>query len=609
MSSLTALCPRIQNHPNSDLYKTIKGLEERLDDTAKEITYQQNQLVKLEEECKLNPGLQAAIIKKKMQVKEWGDDGEYFANHIDFLKEFLPWLNETCTDAEFSGRLDLSQKMYEIFKERVPELRFVGARTPEALTSFPKSIGELSHLTHIVLRGHNFTNLPSEIWKLKNLQHLDLSCNLWLSGLSPDVRHLTQLKNLALMGNRLLSLPPEIGKLEQLEDLGVSDNLIEALPPEFCNLSKLKILTVDRNRLRGIPGALANLSSRCTIFAFQNHFSQEAIVAFQRQVEQQRAINPALGPILQCSIFDHDYTQTYENTTIEEAIDFWLNQFRINFAKDSVSCKALEGMYTCEDPKTDLRLQSFLQKLDPIEQGKLKQYLISLKRTEDFKHPLACQGLILNTVRMLDGACTNEAFRKMVMHYIGNALGTCGDRAADTYDDIHLLWLLYCNSKEMSINKLASLLIGRKRLGIVFDFAEKKIKEKSLPDPISTHLYCKTKLKDKLDLPVATEGMLYPKTAGITDEELVEAEELARKQTSPEHLFGILMSEEFWQEALMKEHEQEFAKINDEANEKIIKLMEQERKSEVAQVDIERKNLIAQRMEELTRNRIQTYKS
>jgi C-terminal novel E3 ligase, LRR-interacting len=149
------------------------------------------------------------------------------------------------------------------------------------------------------------------------------------------------------------------------------------------------------------------------------------------------------------------------------------------------------------------------------------------------------------------------------------------------------------------------VLVGARRLDIVNGFAREKIKEKSLGDPIEVHLYCKMKLKKTLDLPVATEGMLYPAMAGITDNELAVAAKRALDRTSsPEQILEILISSEHWTEKLVQEHPEEFMKIDRELNAEIENvsenntLTEQAKKDQIDKIqklrETRRKELVAQ---------------
>jgi hypothetical protein len=266
-------------------------------------------------------------------------------------------------------------------------------------------------------------------------------------------------------------------------------------------------------------------------------------------------------------------------------------------------------VYSCKNPLGDPLFQPFLDELNGHQIGNLKQFLIRLKKTNDFKHPLTCQGLVLNVARMLHGACTNATFKEKLFVILEEALATCGDRVADAFNDIYLQWLLDCGSKDFSAKKLAEVLVGGRRLDILYRFAKEKIKEKGLGDEIEVILYFKVKLKDPLKLPVATEGMLYPAMSGITNEELQTATKLALDQTSStDQVLEILTSSEHWIEKMKQEHSEEFKQIDAEATLKLDQLLEdtslqqQVVTDKVNEITRIRKEKIKELVTELTKN-------
>jgi Leucine-rich repeat (LRR) protein len=93
------------------------------------------------------------------------------------------------------------------------------------LTEWPAGLHELTHLTHLTLRGNELASLPAEIGRLIHLTHLSLA------------------------DNRLHALPPTIGQLRQLTHLNLRHNKLEALPPEMMRLTKLEMLQLQGNPL------------------------------------------------------------------------------------------------------------------------------------------------------------------------------------------------------------------------------------------------------------------------------------------------------------------------------------------------------------------------
>ncbi|KAF8566827.1 hypothetical protein P879_08480, partial [Paragonimus westermani] len=99
---------------------------------------------------------------------------------------------------------------------------------------------------------------------------LDLS-NLSLNGLSPDIGSLTELVELFLYENKLVSLPSQICKLRKLQKLWLQENCLLSLPVELGLCTKLIHLDLRHNRLEGpLPAAITRLLSLTQLFLTYN---------------------------------------------------------------------------------------------------------------------------------------------------------------------------------------------------------------------------------------------------------------------------------------------------------------------------------------------------
>ncbi len=81
-----------------------------------------------------------------------------------------------------------------------------------------------------------------------------------LTRLPPETGHLSGLRELYLIGNRLSTLPPEIGQLAELRGLYLNDNQLSTLPPEIGCLGQLVGLYLEDNALGELPEALKGLA-------------------------------------------------------------------------------------------------------------------------------------------------------------------------------------------------------------------------------------------------------------------------------------------------------------------------------------------------------------
>jgi hypothetical protein len=364
-----------------------------------------------------------------------------------------------------------------------------------------------------------------------------------------------------------------LGQLTQLQTLKLTANQLQTLPPELGQLTQLQTLELYNNHLQGLPAALARLPVQCRVNAANNRFSAEAAAAFQDQVTQQRAQNPTLGPQILLSIFDNNPLGA--QATLEQAIEFWKVQCQSNFASSNpIYAQLPQEMFASGNP-AEQPFYAPLSQLSPDQRNHLTHFLVRLRATEDFKHPTTSQGVILNAMRILQGACTSASFREVLFPILDDTLRTCGDGIAETLDSISLQWQIYCGAENKNEEEIAHLLIGANRIDKLNFIAEEHIRNKGLGDPVEILLYFKTQLKRDLHLPITTEGMLYPGMArAISNQDLTDAKERVLAQTSSlDQIVEILTFSSLWQESIKKQYPKEIAAIVERISEEITALV------------------------------------
>ena len=486
---------------------------------------------------------------------------------------FIGGLEAWCdgAEAEWSNGYRDGGKTQRIFaSERILEC-YVGKRDTLSLrsmglTSLPAEIGQLVKLFTLNISNNQIRALPIEIGQLGKLCTLDISLNQ-LRALPAEIGELGNLLSLDVHNNQLQVLPIEFCQLANLLFFRASGNQIQALPEGFGRFVDLRILDIGNNglqvlpaeigqlkinylnicsnQLQALPSCLARLPSSSEIHADDNRLSHEAVQAFQFQIAHQREINPDLGPTLIFSI--HDHTTLSDQSSLKEIVTFWVTQLQSNFSGENLNCHEFsQEMFDCKNFAENPFYQT-LRDLNVEQENYLKDFLIRLKKTDDFTHPSTCQPLIINIAQMLQGICTSQPFKEKCFFLLEDALSTCGDRVANAFNMIYLQRELICGTATLSIEKLASLLIGARRIDIVEGIARELIKERHLGDAIETILFFKVKLKEDLTLPVATKGMLYPAMSGITPEDLEAARVIVlNKTTSKEQVLEILLALEEW---------------------------------------------------------------
>ena len=134
----------------------------------------------------------------------------------------------------------------------------------------PAWVGTLTNLTHLDLRGNNFTGSIRNLSALTKLEELHLQDND-LSGSIPNLSALTELRTLDLSRNELTgSIPTTLTSLAKLETLNLARNRLTGAVPSMLGLKKLKHLNLNDNDLSG--GFPANLQAPLETLELGNNF-------------------------------------------------------------------------------------------------------------------------------------------------------------------------------------------------------------------------------------------------------------------------------------------------------------------------------------------------
>jgi len=111
-----------------------------------------------------------------------------------------------------------------------------------SMTSISSNIANLRTLKTLEISGA-ITQLPKELWELKNLEELALR-RVKFTILSSGLGKLSKLKKLTLFSCDIKVLPIEIKYLTELEELNLFNTSIDSLPKEILKLKKLKKICI-----------------------------------------------------------------------------------------------------------------------------------------------------------------------------------------------------------------------------------------------------------------------------------------------------------------------------------------------------------------------------
>ncbi|KAH9716298.1 protein kinase domain-containing protein [Citrus sinensis] len=126
----------------------------------------------------------------------------------------------------------------------------------------PACSGNLTNLRKLYLGSNLLTSIPSTLWNLKDILHLNLSSNFFTGPLPLKIGNLNVLVQLDLsMNNFSCVIPTKIGGLKDLQYLFLEYNRLQgSIPNSIGDLISLKSLNLSNNNLSGtIPISLEKL--------------------------------------------------------------------------------------------------------------------------------------------------------------------------------------------------------------------------------------------------------------------------------------------------------------------------------------------------------------
>lgn len=138
-------------------------------------------------------------------------------------------------------------------------LRYLNLRITN-LTKLPDTIGQLGSLERLYLDNTELAELPETIGQLGALEKLALSYTN-LTKLPETIGQLGTLKHVSLRGAKLIELPETIGQLGALEFIDLSNTSIAKLPETIGQLGVLEALDLSGTELTELPETIGQLGA------------------------------------------------------------------------------------------------------------------------------------------------------------------------------------------------------------------------------------------------------------------------------------------------------------------------------------------------------------
>ena len=155
----------------------------------------------------------------------------------------LPSLLKFCrTNKHFLEQICARDEIwnYRLMKE-FPDYRLLNLKNET-------SKKEIYQLLHSLVQLRNELKRKESIYKLYNLQKLDLS-NKKLTKIPENLGNLVNLRTLDLSNNNLTKIPTSLGNLVNLQTLYLYGNSLTEIPASLSNLSHLQTLYLSGNNL------------------------------------------------------------------------------------------------------------------------------------------------------------------------------------------------------------------------------------------------------------------------------------------------------------------------------------------------------------------------
>ncbi len=399
----------------------------------------------------------------------------------------------------------------------------------------PPEIGGLQALETLDLSSNQIRVVPPEIGSLQTLEILDLNSNQ-IEEVAPEIGGLQALETLDLSSNLIRVVPPEIGGLQALETLYFNSNQIEEVPPEIGGLQALRTLRLDSNQLAGLPQEVLNLPNRCEVELTRSGLSPAVL-------ERLRAAATApgyQGPRISFSMEGDE--QRDDGKTIQESLD---------------ELFATTGQTPREFP-------NLLG--EPVNAANLRSWLSRLSSMRDYKREGNLNDVVANKILgYLVLAEEEENFRNTFYGVIQGAAATCGDRMA-----LSVLHLGIAHRRTTidlkNMKDLAKFLIkGPWAIGQLEMAAREKIPALQFFDEIEVYLAYPIRLKNRLELQIDVDEMLYFGCSALTPEDLNDAACFIEDQLSAENgAYNILVEDDTWVKALTVNYPKEIQAIEED---------------------------------------------
>lgn len=140
------------------------------------------------------------------------------------------------------------------------------------LSQLPQNINTLP-VKQIILTGNNFTEIPTEVLNMPQLEELLIGHNP-VSKLPNNLESLKKLKRLSINATQIKEFPSDLSALESLETIGLDHNDFKKVPEPILTIPNLKRLQLNNNKLTDLKFIDERLGGLESIYLYSNELKQ-----------------------------------------------------------------------------------------------------------------------------------------------------------------------------------------------------------------------------------------------------------------------------------------------------------------------------------------------
>jgi uncharacterized protein YjbI with pentapeptide repeats len=331
----------------------------------------------------------------------------------------------------------------------------------------------------------------------------------------------------------------EFSELTGLEKLNLTHaREFTALPDNIASFTCLKSLSVNNiPELRSLPTGITNLARGCRVDISDCGLSETVLGNLGSITAEENYQGPRFV-----------YSMSHFNSKIDDT---------------GTTEELLVALYDSVG-KTKPPLENI--SVDPEDSKELKVWLARLSWMADYQAGGERQQALANSIiGYIEKANSDSEFLDTFLAVINGASETCGDRMALSVINLGIAHQMHV--ADLSDAKLLANLFNRgvRAMNMLEDIAKEKVKSLPFVDEVEIYLAYPTMLKDKLQLPINIEKMLYFGVCckdHIKQSDLDFAEEIVSNMINDqESLKDFLITRDKWIEALKHNYSQRIEEL------------------------------------------------